>query len=176
MSPRLTRSNGSQCHLGPKDTPAVPTGTARPVRHHLVIVHRRCAKPILSGRKNIECRFTTRRILPFGQVHRGDVLWFKQPSAPGFAIARVKRASYCDDVSPDFVRNLRANYKDAIGAGRSFFKRLSEAKVVSLIHFGQIRRVEFQCNWKRDRRAWAIFDPPRSSVNGTKPFVQLLLK
>ncbi|MBN2562739.1 MAG: ASCH domain-containing protein [Phycisphaerae bacterium] len=57
------------------------------VQHHLVVLHERYLELLLSGKKRIECRFSSVKRAPFEAVANGDLLWLKVPSGPVQAIA-----------------------------------------------------------------------------------------
>ena len=131
---------------------------------HLVIVHSRHLRHILSGEKRMEARLSRRRIAPIGAVKRGDLLWFKEVSGPVVARGHVQRVWNFECIGRDDRREILERFGARLAAPGWLAKSIRRATYATFIKFGRVELVEpFRIN-KQDRRAWVCL---RSSIGRT---------
>lgn len=100
---------------------------------HLAILHARYIDAILLGDKTIESRLSRTRRAPFGIVHKGDIIFFKESGGPVRARARVKRALFLDDLDEAQVARVRDRYNADIGGDDAYWQSKRDARFASLI-------------------------------------------
>lgn len=132
-------------------------GRCRP-REHLVVLRRVYFARMASGAKTIEVRASLRRRPPYGMVRAGDVLWFKVPSGPVQAAARVRRVRCICPVRAENVADLRRRWGARIAAEPGFWAHVARCRYLTVIWLGDFRRLRPVHVRKRDRRAWVPLD------------------
>lgn len=95
---------------------------------HVAIVHRRIARELLSGRKSVESRLSSRRIAPFGLVSAGDRIYFKVSGGPFFATATVEHVEDYTSLTPTKVRLLARLYRAAVRATPDYWRSKRDAR------------------------------------------------
>ena len=85
---------------------------------------------ILAGKKTIESRFSQKKIAPYGQISKGDLIKMKE--------IKIK---YGKEMVAD--------------AGSLFWKKRSKAKFATLIFIEKVERCKIPFS-KKDRRSWIV--------------------
>ena len=117
------------------------------------------AEPYLSlcleGKKTIESRFSIRRIAPYGQVKRGDVILMKRPGGPVVAVSGVAD-SWFFELDPTSWRMIRTGFLQEIYAEPQFWIEHESAAYATLIRLRNTRSIEPMKLTKKDRRGWVV--------------------
>lgn len=98
---------------------------------HIAIMNSKIASidDILSGKKTIESRWSNNKVAPWGKVHTGDVVYFKNSGGPVIAKAKVARVRQFENLDRDRVREILDKYGGRNGIGvTSYDKTLEWAK------------------------------------------------
>lgn len=95
---------------------------------HVAIVQRRIARELLSGRKSVESRLSSRRVAPFGLVSAGDRIYFKVSGGPFFATAAVDHVEDYTSLTPAKVRLLARLYHTAVRAAPDYWRSKRDAR------------------------------------------------
>ncbi len=130
--------------------------SARPVRHHLVVVREPYLRDILAGRKSVECRLSSRARPDFAAAAAGDWLWLKRPSGPVCGAARVSAARLVSPAGPDEVRRVAERYAGQIRADRSFWAGTDWVRTIGLFTLEEVLALSRLWVSKFDRRAWVV--------------------
>lgn len=139
------------------------------MKHHLVVLQPRYLASILAGLKSVECRLSVRRVVPFGQVSRGDVLWLKRSGGPIVARAKARRVTSVHPVTPAEISTIINSFGRRIRADARFFRARRRAGYATLIHLGSVTRLDPIDFPKRDRRAWVVLPTAPSISRGKGP-------
>ncbi len=124
---------------------------------HLAIFVGDAIEKIFRGEKVVEGRFTEHRILPFGQVTRGDEIYLKQASGPVVGRAYVENVLYFEGLTGEMIGKLRREYKSELGVDDQFWRDKSKARYATLIFLKKPQRfVAPLLIKKRDRRSWIL--------------------
>lgn len=83
---------------------------------HVAIVSRAAAGQLLSGMKQVESRFYTRKRPPFGRIRSGDTVHFKVSGGSVIGSATVTRVRQFESLTPARVALLRRRYNQAVRA------------------------------------------------------------
>ncbi|UCE98617.1 MAG: ASCH domain-containing protein [Planctomycetota bacterium] len=126
------------------------------VNSHLVILKRPYLDAILSGRKQIESRFTKVRRGFFGRVFPGDTLFLKQSSGAVCAAATVLAVKKFEDLTPIKVIEIREQYDDYIGGSDEYWRSKTDSRFCLLVWLKDVRAIEPVQIGKRDWRGWVV--------------------
>lgn len=130
------------------------------VGNHLAIIRARYLGDIITGRKTVECRLGKMGYPPHGQVQSGDIIWFKLPSGPVRALARVRRVRVFEALGAALLRRIRREWGARIRAPQAFWAKACHAKVATLIWLDHVCPLRPYRVGKSDRRAWVVLAKP----------------
>ncbi|MCE7972725.1 MAG: hypothetical protein DYG92_00135 [Leptolyngbya sp. PLA1] len=108
---------------------------------HVAIVHRSLVPELLSGRKYVESRLSSRRSAPFGVVAVGDRIYFKASGGPFFATALAEHVEHFTFLTPRKVRLLARLYGDAVRATPEYWRSKLNARVGTFILLAKVTPV-----------------------------------
>lgn len=123
---------------------------------HVAIFRQPYLQWVFDGKKTVESRFSKNEIVPFRNVHEGDVVLLKEVGGPVIGISRANAAwSYkLDKETREFIRQ---NYAEPICAfDDSFWIERQEANFATLVELGEVRKLDPIPYPKSDRRGWVI--------------------
>lgn len=123
--------------------------------NHLAILKQPFLRYIYEGKKPIESRATQVRCAPYGKVHDGDTIYFRESG--DFAVtgrALVENVIYC--VGTSFVNFQLQQYKTKICITDEYIASKSNAKYLTLIWLSNIEKIMPFPFKKRDQRAWIV--------------------
>ena len=81
---------------------------------------------ILSGEKKIESRWSRIKCAPWGRVHEGEVVYFKDTGMPVYVRAGVSRVLQYSGLNPGMVEQLLEEYGQRDGLGIEDIPRFAE--------------------------------------------------
>ncbi len=134
--------------------------TSVPTRHreHLAVFDKKMLASLLEGKKTIESRFSKNRSVPFGEVVKGDTIFFKQESGPVVAVGTAARVRYFNSLSSNDVDAIRRFFNGDLRADDSFWEKKHDATYATLIDLTDVRPVGPTKIEKKDRRSWIVLD------------------
>lgn len=103
---------------------------------------------ILSGEKTIESRWYMNRYKPWGNISRGDTVYFKDSGEPVRIQATVDKVIQFEDLTPKKVRNILNQYAktDGLGVNKknidSYFELFKNKKYCLLVFLKDPEKVE----------------------------------
>ncbi len=109
-------------------------------RAHVAIVGRDVAPALLSGLKRIETRFYRHQRTPWGEVTRGDTVYFKLSGGPVLGVAQVSAVKQVMALTPAGVGALRRRFNAHICAPASYWAARRRSRFGILIWFGSLGR------------------------------------
>jgi ASC-1-like (ASCH) protein len=124
--------------------------------YHLVILKKPFLDAILSGRKQIESRFTKTRRPAFGRVFGGDTLFLKESGGPVCAMATVAEVKNFENLTPKKIIELKHQYRRYIGGSDELWQSKMDSRFCFLVWLKDIRTIEPVRIHKKDWRAWVI--------------------
>jgi len=128
------------------------------MNEHLVILQPGYLNLIIAGKKDVECRASRFKRIPYLRVRRGDRLWFKRSSGFVTCTSRVVWVKDFHITQRQEFDALRALWEDRIQAEDSFWRAASAKRYWTLLGLGRVRRCEHFSVEKRDRRGWVVLD------------------
>lgn len=133
---------------------------------HVAIVHRSLVPELLSGRKSVESRLSTRRIAPFGAVSAGDHVYFKVSGGPFFASALVEHVEEYTSLTPKRVRLLARLYRDEVRATPAYWRAKQGARFGTFMLLSMITPITEGPAYTaapgyNRRAAWHVIDESR---------------
>lgn len=133
------------------------------MRKHLAITDRAVVEAILSGRKSVETRFSKHKIVPFGVVGVGDLVYLKPPGEEIAGQFRVKKVYSFDGLTTDDVEKVFRDFKNEISTGDedfdvSYLNQKRDSLFGTVIFIGDSERFITSPIkvTKSDRRGWVV--------------------
>ena len=130
---------------------------------HLAIMKPAVIQAVLSGRKTIESRFSQAKIVPFGVVAPGDLVYMKEPGGEIIGQFRVKKVYSYQGLNPEDIEHLIKQYGQQIDSGnkvedQAYWKSKLQSRYGTLIFISGVERlitspIRIQ---KRDQRGWVV--------------------
>lgn len=123
---------------------------------HLAVMTGHYLDRLLDGTKTIESRFTRHRVAPFGQVHEGDIIFFKPSAGPITAVGLAGTVQHLDlGIIP--LQQIADKFGQAIApADASFWNDRATARFATLVTMLDVVRTPPLPVSKRDRRGWVV--------------------
>ena len=126
---------------------------------HVAVVTAEYVRPILDGRKAIECRLTRTAVPPFGCIAPGQRIYFKQSAGPFFATAVADRVWMTDRLDPASVDRLRTQHDAEILGGGFWKKKREVARYGTLIWLREVQPCDLRPQYRpQNMRAWYVLD------------------
>jgi hypothetical protein len=130
------------------------------MKKHVAIFAGGLAEKILTGEKTVECRFSKKKITPFGEVNAGDLIYIKPSGEEIIGEFRVKKVIFIDGLLEEDIEELKKAYELQIAASESFWEKVKDSKFVTIIYIGQSERfitspIRFT---KKDARGWVVLE------------------
>lgn len=127
---------------------------------HVAIVSPPYDRFILEGRKRIESRFTRTDRPPFGCVRPGDRLCFKRSGSRFFADAEADRVLLADQLTPQRVDALVAQYNEWICGEAAYWEaKREQVRYATLIWLRNVRPTDRGPRYKPvHMRAWYVLE------------------
>lgn len=126
------------------------------MEHIAILSHKSVLDKILSGQKTIESRFSRLKSLPFGQINKGDILYFKLSGGPVLGKALVSRVEEYDSLTPARVNEIARLYQKELALSEDFLVRKLESKFASLIFLEQVEECEPWHYKQQGRAGWIV--------------------
>ena len=120
---------------------------------------------IKSGEKTIESRWYLHKVLPWGNIEKGDIIYFKNSGEPIELMAQVRDVLQFEDLTQKKVDEIIQKYGQAdgldIGKRDFFYELFKNKKYCLLIFLEKVKTVEhFEINKKGfgSMTAWITLD------------------
>jgi len=126
---------------------------------HLAIFEKSLAEAVFSGSKKIDGRFSKIKVLPFGKVSKGDVVWIKVPGGKILGYFKVLRVISFDHPGEKEIEFIKTGYKNELSVTESFWKRREKINFATLIFIDSVGKFLVPPKFvKKDLRPWVIID------------------
>ena len=115
---------------------------------------------ILSGVKTIETRFSRYKIVPFGVVGVGDIVYMKPPGEEIVGQFRVKQVISFEGLDLNDLSLLKNLYEKEVGVKEDYWESKKDAKFGTLIFISASERfitspIKIK---KSDQRGWMVLE------------------
>ena len=125
---------------------------------HLAIFKGRGAEKILSGQKTIESRFSKAKVVPYGVISAGDLVYIKPSGKDIIGQFRVKKVISYDGLEEEDIKEIRLKYDRNIVAENEYWTKKIGSKYGTLIFIGDSNRfitspIKIP---KKDQRGWVV--------------------
>jgi len=112
---------------------------------------------ILSGEKKIESRWYETKRAPWGKIHAGETIYFKDSGEPISIKATISKVLQFEELTPERVRTLLGKYGRADGIEKSeenkFFRRFKNKKYCLLVFLKNPKKIK---PFNIDKRGFGI--------------------
>ena len=125
-------------------------------KHHLVILKKPYLEAILTGRKQIESRFTLTKRSYFGHVSAGDTLFLKESSGPVCARAKIAAVKSFENLTPKQIAGIKRRYNRDIGADAKYWQGKANCRFGLLVWVKEVEPIKPVRICKKDWRAWVV--------------------
>ena len=105
---------------------------------HLAIMVEPYLSLLLQGKKTIESRFSQRKMLPFHQVSKGDIVILKKSGGDIVGVFEAKDIHYFELKSEEDVKAIRNEYNQQLCCSDEFWNRKMKSHYATLIVVGQL--------------------------------------
>lgn len=128
------------------------------MKEHLAIFTSGLGEKILDGQKVVEARFSERKMVPFGVVSSGDLVYVKPAGKEVIGQFKVKKVISFDSLDFADLEKIKNEYEEKIGADNNFWKAHQGAKYGTLIFIGNTTRFLIAPIKvpKKDSRGWVV--------------------
>lgn len=128
------------------------------MKKHLAIFTGDLAEKILTGVKTIESRFSKTKIIPFGVIGCGDIVYIKPSGKEIIGQFEVEKVIFYEGITKTDLSKIERDYGKQIAADDDFWKDKRTSKYASLIFIKQSTRfllppIKIE---KKDQRGWMI--------------------
>lgn len=132
---------------------------------HLAIMPNIVIDAILSGKKTIESRFSKHKIVPFGVISVGDLVYLKPPGEDVVGQFRVNKVFYFAGLSKADFEAIFAQYGEKILSGDPAFDKQFRVAHQDC-HYGSLIFIKDPERFltspikikKSDQRGWAVIE------------------
>ncbi len=125
---------------------------------HLALMVEPYLSLILSGKKTIESRFSTKRIMPYNNISDGDIVVLKKSGGNIVAIFEVENAVFKQINKKDDIEEIKKNYGNELCLEDKFWSEKKDANYVSLIKISHLQPVSPIMIKKANRQSWLIYN------------------
>lgn len=130
------------------------------MKKHLAIFTGDLAEKILTGIKTIESRFSKTKVVPFGAVGCGDIVYIKPSGKEIIGQFEVEKVIFYEGLNKTDLAKIKQDYSKQIAASEDFWQDKKTSKYASLIFIKQSTRflvspVKIE---KKDQRGWMMLD------------------
>lgn len=133
--------------------------------YHLAILRQPFLNMILDGTKTIESRFSYNKIIPFGKVEKGDVIYLKLSGGKVIAKAKVDNVQFYN-LTPEIVEEIRVKYGRDIGTDRfEDWTSTTKKKYCTLMWLKDIEKISPITVAPSHGSAWFLLDKPLDEGN-----------
>lgn len=118
---------------------------------HLAILSkkRKLLSKILIGEKKIESRWYKFKRPPFGEISKGDTIYFKESGEPVSVKAKVEKVIIYENLNADLITEIIKKYGGLIGVNLNFVDEMKDKKFCILIYLNEVQKIEpFEINKK----------------------------
>lgn len=130
---------------------------------HLAVMNRQTIESILTGKKNIETRFSRHKIAPFGVISQGDLVYMKPPGEEIVGQFRVKKVYSFEGLEQKDVEQIFDQFGKKISNGDNeeydkYKHSKLDSRYATLIFIKESERfitspIKFK---KSDMRGWVV--------------------
>lgn len=125
---------------------------------HLAIFKGDGAEKILLGKKTIESRFSKGKIVPFGVISTGDLVYIKSSGEDIIGQFRVKKVIFYDGLDLEGMKEIKERYGKALAVNEDYWVGKDICKYATLIFIGNSARfitspIKLK---KKDLRGWVV--------------------
>jgi len=116
------------------------------------------AEKILIGKKSIESRFSRSKIVPFGVVSSGDLIYIKPSGADIIGQFKVKKVIFYDGLGASEIKEIREKYDKELAVDGNYWEGKINCRYGTLIFVGESSRfitspIKLK---KKDQRGWVV--------------------
>lgn len=132
---------------------------------HLAVLVEPYLRYILEGKKTVESRFSERRIAPYGNVQRDDVILLKRSGGPILGLCQVSNRWYYE-LDPPSWNEIRIEFSKMLCAqDPEFWRQRASAEFATLISLRNVLKIQPIKYSKNDRRGWVVMKPGRKQAH-----------
>ena len=124
---------------------------------HLALMVEPYLSLILSRRKTIESRFSTKKIIPFNNISKGDIVILKKSGGSLAAVFEAGDVYFKRIERAEDFENIRKDYGASLCLEDEFWEKKKDAKYVSMIRITHLREISSIAIKKANRQSWLTY-------------------
>lgn len=130
------------------------------MQKHLAIFKGNGAELVLTGKKTVESRFSSKKSPPFGVISSGDLVYIKPSGKDIIGEFRVKKVIFFDGLTLEDMEMIKKTFGEAIAQSNEYWKDKERSKYATLIFIGNSTRfltspIKLS---KKDLRGWVVLN------------------
>jgi len=126
---------------------------------HLAIFEKSLAEAIFLGSKKIDGRFSKIKVLPFGRISKGDVVWIKISGGKILGYFKVLGSISFDHPSSKEIEFIKSYYGSDLALSDSFWRKREVVNFATLIFIDSVGKFLVPPKFvKKDLRPWVVLD------------------
>lgn len=122
--------------------------------NYIAIMDRETIDKVLKYEKLIESRFSINKIVPYGKVKEGDIIYLKEKGGKVTAKFIVDRVLYFDNLNKEKIETIKNEYGENINAPDIYWKVKQKAKYGTLMYIKNPSKIEPFKIIKKNRQAF----------------------
>lgn len=125
-------------------------------RAHLAIMVEPYLSLLLQGKKTIESRFSQKRMMPFHQVNKGDIIILKKSGGAIVGAFEALETYFFEPKSESDMLTIKAEYNQRLCGSDEFWMNKMNSHYATLIEVGNLLKLTpIKVSFK-NRRAWIV--------------------
>lgn len=124
---------------------------------HLALMVEPYLSLILRGEKTIESRFSSKRIIPFNNISKGDIVILKKSGGGIVAVFEVEYAHFKKIECRKDFEEIKEKYGKELCLEEQFWERKKDANYVSLIKISHLQEIPPIFIKKANRQSWLTY-------------------
>jgi dephospho-CoA kinase/ASC-1-like (ASCH) protein len=125
-------------------------------RVHLAILNEPYLSLILDGTKTIESRFSQKRMIPYRQVDKGDIIILKKSGGAIVGLFEANTIDYFEPFNTDDVIKIKSEYNERLCCSDDFWSQKSTSRYATLIKIENLFKLESIRASFKNRQAWIL--------------------
>lgn len=122
---------------------------------HLGVFTEPCLTYMLEGKKTIESRFSKRKIAPYYQIKKEDIVLIKKSSGPVIGYFTIKDILFFD-LGETSIEEIKRKYQKELCVSNEFWEEKQNSNYATLIFIDKIICFEPVSIHKKGMQSWIV--------------------
>jgi dephospho-CoA kinase len=128
---------------------------------HIAKLYPNYIDAIFSGRKTMDSRFSENRIVPYGRIGKGEIVYMKETSGPIRGRAAVGEVYEFSNITPNLLAQLKSTYDKFLLAGDEYWRIKTSARYGVIVKFENVHQLPPFSIHVNNRSGWLCYPNPQ---------------